>query len=355
MFKILKLLFILIVTNFSNIAYAQSIFPALENEGKETLKIYSSLEESLAKPLITVFQLANRNVEVQYFDLQTLDIYERIIQESDTGEATADLVISSAMDLQVKLTNDGYALRVTPPQAEWPKWAQWQDSAFGLTFEPSVIIYNKTFFKNTSPPANRKDLTNLLNNQNSDLFGKFGTYDIERSGLGFLFLARDIEHDRQIWSLINAMGASGVKLYPNSSSILERVADGRLSLGYNILGSYAKEWAKSNPDIGIILPEDFTVVMTRIALIPNKSSNPIIGEKFLKFLMSEQGQSIMAKDLELPAVHPAIEGENTASAFRDKFGDRLRPISIGPGLVAYLDQIKRARFLKRWNNTLLGE
>ncbi|MFK7903302.1 MAG: ABC transporter substrate-binding protein, partial [Nitratireductor sp.] len=187
MYKILKHILFVFFINYSSIAFAQSVFPAVESEGKTTLKIYSSLEESLAKPLITVFQAANPKVEVRYFDLQTLDIYERVIAESDEGGETADLVISSAMDLQVKLTNDGYALKVNPADAAWPKWAQWQDSAFGLTFEPSVIVYNKPFFGNSTPPNNRKDLTNLLNNQNSDLYGKFGTYDIERSGLGFLF------------------------------------------------------------------------------------------------------------------------------------------------------------------------
>jgi iron(III) transport system substrate-binding protein len=80
-----------------------------------------------------------------------------------------------------------------------------------------------------------------------------------------------------------------------------------------------------------------------------------LGQQLLTFLMSRQGQSIMARDLKLPALHPDITGENTASAFRKKFGARLRPIPIGPGLVAYLDQVKRARFIKRWNKALRGE
>lgn len=338
-----------------DIAHGQSIFPAKSGQSSSVLTVYSSLEENLAEPLIDVFQDQNQNVEIQYFDLQTLDIYERVIEESDGGQNTADLVISSAMDLQVKLANDGYALAVRPTDAQWPSWAKWQDSAFGLTFEPSVIVYNKKKFKDLKPPSNRSELVSLLEDQNSDLFGQIGTYDIERSGLGFLFLARDIEHDRNIWSLVNAMGTSGVKLYPSSASILERVSDGKLSLGYNILGSYAQSWAATNPDLGIILPEDFTVVMSRIALVPKAAKNPELSAHFLRFLMSEQGQRIMAEDLELAAVHPAIKGPNTAFAFREKFGTRLRPISIGPGLVAYLDQVKRARFLERWNSALRGE
>ena len=52
---------------------------------------------------------------------------------------------------------------------------------------------------------------------------------------------------RDIWSVIRAMGAAGVKLYSTSSAILERIADGRFVLGYNILGSYAADWAATQP------------------------------------------------------------------------------------------------------------
>ena len=197
-------------------------------------------------------------------------------------------------------------------------------------------------------------MTNLLTGSDK-FFRRAATYDIERSGFGFLNLARDSEHDRKIWRLVNAMGSSGVKLYSNSSSILERVADGRLALGYNIVGSYAQAWVDKYTDLGIILPEDYTVVMTRIAIVPKLAKQPELGRQLLTFLMSRHGQSIMAKDLKLPALHPDITGDNTVSAFHKKFGARLRPIPIGPGLVVYLDQVKRPRFINRWNKALRGE
>lgn len=192
----------------------------------------------------------------------------------------------------------------------------------------------------------------MLKTQEEHYYGRIATYDVERSGLGFLFLARDREHNRDIWDLIAAFGGAGVKLYSNSSAILDRVADGRFVLGYNILGSYAQSWASRIPDLGIILPEDYTVVMSRIALVPEAAANPELGKEMLAFLMSARGQTIMAQEVKLPALHPEISGENTASAMRQKFGAQLRPISISPGLIVYLDQVKRARFISKWNEAL---
>lgn len=339
----------------ASLASAQTVFPARADISPTILTIYSSLDESVSLPLIQAYQKQFENVEIHYHDLQSLDIYERVIQESDAGQGTADLVLSSAMDLQVKLANDGYAENLGTQMPPWPHWAKWRNSAYGLTFEPSVIVYHKPSFLQIKPPANRAELIKLLSAGDDPLFNRTATYDIERSGLGFLFLARDTEHDRKIWQLVNALGSAGVKLFSNSSAILERVADGRLALGYNILGSYAQAWANKFPDLGIIFPEDYTVVMSRIALVPKEARQPQLGRQMLTFLMSSQGQLIMAQDLQLPALHPEIDGQNTASAFRSKYGARLRPIPIGPGLVAYLDQVKRARFIDRWNKALRGE
>lgn len=335
---------------------AETLFPAINGaQNSDVMKVYSALDEEASKPLIAAFQKENPNVGVIYEDLQSLDIYERIIRETDENNSTADLVISSAMDLQVKLVNDGYAQKIKNSQtSNWPNWAQWRSAAFGLTFEPSVVVYHKPSFAGLVLPQNRSDLAALLKSEEARLYGKIATYDIERSGLGFLFLARDQEHNRAIWDLVKTMGEAGVKLYSNSSAILERVADGRFSLGYNILGSYAQNWVLKNPDLGIIMLKDYTVVMSRIALVPQAAKNANLGKSFLQFLMSEKGQTIMAKDLKLPALNPNVIGENTAAAMRERLGSQLRPITIGPGLIAYLDQVKRAKFFSRWNAALRG-
>ncbi len=335
-------------------AWAGTSFPAKSvSAGAPTLLIYSSLDEAIALPLIEAFQDANPEVAIDYEELQTRDIYERIIQETDDAGVTADFAFSSAMDLQVKLVNDGYAAQLElAASASLPSWAIWRDAAFGVTFEPAVIVYHKPSFAGSEPPRTRAALGSLLKERADSLYGRIGTYDIERSGLGLFFLARDREHNRDIWSLVRAMGATGVKLYSNSSAILERVADGRFALGYNILGSYAESWAVRNPDLGIILPADYTVVMSRIGLVPEAARAPQLGARFLAYLISLEGQRVLARAARLPALHPELEGPNTVSELRHQYGTRLRPVPVGPGLLVYLDQVKRERLIREWNKAL---
>ncbi|WP_275786412.1 ABC transporter substrate-binding protein [Pararhizobium gei] len=331
-----------------------SDFPARSgNVEAPVLTVYSSLDEPLALPMIRGFQAANPDVAVRYDDMLTGEIYDRIVRETDAGQKTADFAFSSAMDLQVKLSNDGYAQRSDLPMSgRWPAWANWRNTAYALTFEPAVFVYHKPSFSKEKPPSTRGEFVDYLRQQGSDVFGKIGTYDIERSGVGFLFMARDQEQFGDIWSVIQAMGAAGVKLYSTSSAILERVSDGRFVLGYNILGSYAADWASRHPDVGIVLPRDYTVVMSRIGLVPQAAAAPDLGRRYLEFFMSKEGQSIMARELQIPAVSPDVAGANTASTMRDLLGAQLRPVPVSPGLMVYLDQVKRARLIARWNEVL---
>jgi iron(III) transport system substrate-binding protein len=333
-----------------------TLFPAVNGDAQaHTLTVYSSLDAPLAKPMIEGFQKANPAVAVRYEELLTVDIYDRIVAETDAKRETADIAFSSAMDLQVKLANDGYAQQSDlPMSARWPRWANWRNTAYALTFEPAVFVYHKPSFKDSAPPATRRQFMDFLEAKGDAVFGRIATYDIERSGVGFMFMSRDQEQFGDIWSVIGAMGAAGVKLYSTSSAILERIADGRFVLGYNILGSYAADWASRDPDVGIVLPRDYTVVMSRIGLVPAAARSPDLGRKYLEYFMSAEGQAVMARELQIAAVNPDVSGENTANTMQANLGAQLRPVPVSPGLMVYLDQVKRTRLIKRWNDALRG-
>lgn len=336
-------------------ASAEPIFFPANNGDQHApiLKIYSSLDEPIAEPIIEGFQKRHPDIAVSYEDMLTGEIYDRIVRETDAGDNTADFALSSAMDLQVKLSNDGYAQRVNLSMSEsWPQWANWRNTAYALTFEPAVFVYHKPSFVDQPPPSSRAELVDFLQKNPEKVHGRIGTYDIERSGVGFLFLARDQEQFGDIWTVIQAMGAAAVKVYSTSAAILERVTDGRFLLGYNILGSYAADWASRNKDVGIILPKDYTVVMSRIGLVPERAARPDFGKLYLEYLMSKEGQTIMAKQLQIPAVSPEVSNGEQLSIMSEISGAQLRPVPVSLGLMVYLDQVKRARLIDRWNEAL---
>lgn len=330
-----------------------TVFPA-PGAGDNTARqmvVYSSLDEPLARPLILAFQDRYPDVTLRYVELLTGDIAARIRAETDAGTPTADLVFSSAMDLTVKLANDGYARAVDLPRAkDWPDWGNWRNMVIALTFEPAVIIYHKPSFPN-GPPDTRAALMAWLDTAPR---GRIGTYDIARSAVGYLFLSRDMEHFADLWPMVDAMGRAGVQIFPTSQDVIDAVNTGDLLLGYNILGSYANDQAARMPDLGLTIPRDYVVIVSRVALVPRSAAAPDLGEAFLDFLMSPAGQTLLAERLRLPPVSLEVAGKIGASAMQPALQATLRPVPVSPGLLAYLDPANRARVLARWNMAIDG-
>ncbi len=324
------------------------VFPALDGEARE-LVVYSSLDSPLARPLIEAFQQTVPDVAVRYEDLLTGEIAARVMQETDVGQPTADLIFSSAMDLTVKLANDGYARKVAVNgTAAWPDWAVWRSMVFALTFEPAVIVYHRPAFPD-GPPDTRAALMDWLATAPK---GAIGTYDIAQSAVGYLFLMRDQEHFADLWPLVRAMGQAGVQTFSTSQDVIDRVNAGTLKLGYNVLGSYAADQAAQLPDLGLALPRDYVVVVSRVALVPKAAASPDLGEAFLEFLLSREGQTILAERLRLPAISLEVAGKDSAGAMQEALGSKLRPVPVSPGLLAYLDAASRAQVLADWNAAL---
>src|SRR5213075_1590764 len=103
--------------------YAQ-VVAAAKKEGK--VVVYSALDAKAAQPLIRDFSALYPDVKVEYNDMNSTELYNRFIAEVASGQGGADVMWSSAMDLQVKLVDEGKALAYKSPEgAKIPSWANY--------------------------------------------------------------------------------------------------------------------------------------------------------------------------------------------------------------------------------------
>ncbi|MEI7805103.1 MAG: ABC transporter substrate-binding protein [Hyphomicrobiales bacterium] len=330
------------------------IVEAANKEGK--VVISSTTDAVAANPLVKDFQALYPGVKVEYSDLNSTELYNRFIAEAAAGSGTADVLWSSAMDLQVKLAADGRALTYASPEIpNLPKWAVWQNQAYGTTYEPITFIYNKRLLPAEDVPADHAALLKLLTAKTDAYKGKITAYDPERSGVGYLFVNEDTKHFPQAWDLFKAFGKSGIKLYTSAGAMMERVTSGEHTIAYGIFGSYALTRSKKDPNLGIVLPKDYTLVMSRVAFISTQAKNPNAAKLFLDYLLSKRGQTLIAGPAELYSLRTDVPGEATATKLAELIGDKIKPIPIGPELLANLDQKKRLDFLKQWQAAMKGQ
>ena len=314
-------------------------FPATGVEA-QVLSILSTTDTSILRPVILGFQTRNPSVSVRYTVANSQEVYAAIHDE----EARYDLVISSAMDLQMKLANDGYAARYRSTLTDaMPDWAHWQDRLFAFAQENVVLIASRAGLNGLPLPQTRRDLIELLRN-NPDVFrGRIGTYNPETSGAGYLFATQDARQSESFWRLAEVMGGLSPRLYTSSNDMITDLKHGRLVLAYNVLGSYAGPRLADDPDATVVELEDYTLTLLRTGLVPVNAAAPHLGGAFLDYMLGTEGRSLVRDKAGLPPIDEKALAE----------GPHLRPMRLDPGLLVFLDRIKRRAFLDEWSSALV--
>jgi len=328
-------------------AYAGTIDTA-RHEGQ--LLIWSAVDAQKVRGLISGFR--------RHYPFLRVDYVEQSAGQLDAGfrdavrrrQPTADLLWSSAMDLQIKLANDNLAQTYRSPEAKYlPDWANWKNQAWGTTAEPIVMVYNRRLIADAAMPRGHAALANLLERRPGGLRGKVATYDLTQSAVGYLYLTQDQEATPNLWRLVRAMGTNGARLFPTAENVMADVAAGRSAIGYNVVGSYALEQAERNPDLGMMVPHDYVLLMSRLAVIPITAPHSAAARLFLDYLLSAEGQSFLAAE-KMPPVRSDVPGPpelRPADA-------NSRAIRVGPALLIGQDQLTRHYILRQWRRAITG-
>jgi ABC-type Fe3+ transport system substrate-binding protein len=316
------------------------------------LLVRGTTDIPLFAPALEGFLAAAPGLRIDYEQWGSNDLYN-LARAACTGDApAADLVISSAVDLQVKLVNDGCAQpHVSARTAILPAAAIWRDELFGVTREPAVMVYNTERVPRWEVPRSRFDLIDLLRRGDGPYAGRVATYDIEDSGLGFLFAFADSQAATTFGGLIEAFGRSGAVATCCSAEIIDGVAEGRWLIAYNVLGSYALARAAEDPRIAVVAPEDYTLMLARAAMIPRSAANPGDAGELVDFLLGPAGRAALART----RLMVDVDGGDDTLQFPGGDDATLRPIALSPVLLLGLDRAKRAQFLELWRATFPTE
>ncbi|MDB9809029.1 MAG: ABC transporter substrate-binding protein [Loktanella sp.] len=313
-------------------------YPAANELG--VFRIISTADLGIFDPILRAFQATQPNLTIEYTVTGTTDLMQAIEVEG----AQFDLAISSAMDLQTKLANDGFA-QTYDGASGLPTWANWRDQVFAFTQEPAVLVVSDAFFDAGEAPRNRDELIEVLRADPERFYGRVGTYDVRTSGFGYLMATQDSRNSDAFWRLMEVMGRLDAQLYCCSGEMIRDVASGKLGLAYNVLGSYAATEMTTTKGFYIIELDDYVNVMLRTSLIPKTAKNTQAAHAMIEFLSRLNQRPDLVEASGLPPIDTDALQANSS----------LRPIRFGPGLLVFMDQLKRRNFLRNWENSLVQD
>ena len=331
----------------------QQIIDAAKKEGK--VAIFSSTNSPNTAPVWADFQKLYPGITVETTDLSSTELYNRFLSQDAAGAHDVDILWSNAMDLQMKLVQDGKALAyASPEKPHIPATAQYNDLIYGVTLDPNVIVYNKRLVPEALVPKTRDDLLRLLTEHRDMFNGKVTTYDVETTGSAYLVATYDAQRWPGYWNLVEAFGKVGTRYYQSAGTMVEMIAAGQYAIGYSFPLPYALFREQQDPNVGHVLPADYTLTLSRVAFIAKGGPHPNASKLFLDYLLSQRGQQLISDKGGLIAVRTDITGPATATEMQRQLGDKLIPIALGPSLVEVLEPRNRLTFLRRWKRGARG-
>ena len=302
--------------------------------GQPTLRVLSSTDTDTFAPILEGFLARNPALNIDYAVAGSADIVTLI----DDCPDCFDVVISSAMDLQLKLANDGVARPLSGLVGN--TGSQWRQSLFGFTLEPATVVINRAAFEGRPVPETRQQLIEALRAEPEHFQGKLGTYDVRLSGLGYLFATQDARTSETFWRLMEVFGNLDAQLYCCSGAMIDDLVRGDLYVAYNVLGSYAATRPDARDRVAIITPSDFATTMMRTVLVLDSTQQEAAATRLVAYLTS----GAWADEDQPGYPLPAIEAADLSV---------LNVVTLEPGLLVYLDRLKRQLFLEAWSSALL--
>lgn len=331
--------------------YLQTI-RAAEDEGR--LVVYSTTDATVAQPLIDDFRSLFPRIDVDYEDQTATELNHRFIAETQLGRAGADVLWSSAMDQQAVLIDRGMALphALLAEGLDLPDWARLGNLGWSTTLEPIAIVHDRRRLSNADVASTHADLLRLLEADPARFDRRIVLYDVEKSGVGFLLATQDARHFPAYWALMAAIGRCRPRFALTAEAMLRAIDNGSALIAYNVLGDYARARAAGSSALGVTLPEDYTLVLSRVMFISRQAAHPNAARLWVDYLMSRRGQRVLADRSRLHAVRDDIDGERSAAALRAELGSRLQPITFDARLGQALAPAAYADFIGRWRQAM---
>lgn len=308
---------------------------------KHVLVVHASNSVQVFRGVLEDFSQLNPGVRLEYTELSTQALYSDTVAraaQAPGAKAGPDLIISSAMDLQTKLVNDGLAQpHVSPETRALPAWANWRDEVFSIGTDPIVMVYDTRRLDAARAPRTRRELLALLQAPDQPLAGRVSTYDVEGSGIGYLAATQDARLDSLAGALLAALGRNRVAVHQSTEDALDKLQRGEITLAYNLLESYTRHRIDQGAPLAIVYPQDYTLMLSRSAIIPQQAPRADLGARLLDYLLSPRGQEMLSRQSGMRPV-----GASVIPAAG------VRPVGLGVGLLVYLDPLKKRHFLDVW-------
>lgn len=263
----------------------------------QILTLYTSEVLTNVNPMIELFKRANPNVNVQVFRSGTGEVVTRLRAELEAGNPQADLIWVADEAFFRELAAAG---RLRPSRVISPgfpvKFAYQGGRYYEVRLLYNVIAVNTRKLGSLPEPRTWRDLLkpeyrDLLVMPNPNFSGAalstLGTLS-QRFGFGFF----------------EQLQRNGLKVEKSNPILQQKLAEGQY--GVAITTDFGiRALIRQGAPLKAIYPRDGAILVPTPIGILNSSRNPVLAERFVRFLLSPEAQALFAQQGYIPVISSA--------------------------------------------------
>ena len=257
---------------------------------QQKLFVYTSMKESMIGGLKTAFMKKHPDIKIDFQSAGAGKLMAKIAAERESGKILADVLWTSEVPDFYQLKGQDVLMKYMPIEMKslinpLPD----HDGSFtAVRLGTLGIAYNTRHVKEA--PKSWDDL------KKPAFKGAFGIANPALSGTAYMSVA--VLSKTFGWGYFEALRANGAKMGKGSGQVVDDTASG------DLLGSLAVDYitldkVDKGANLAMVFPPEMLVIPSPIAIFKN-TPNPDAAKKFVDFVLSKEGQTIIAEDGTLP-------------------------------------------------------
>ncbi|WP_333825598.1 ABC transporter substrate-binding protein [Pinisolibacter sp.] len=265
-------------------------FQALPARAEEKLYVYTSMKESLIGELKKSFVAKHPDVKMDYQSAGAGKLMAKLAAERESGKVLADIPWTSEVPDFYQLKEQGVLQPYVPKEisALVNPLPEYDGSFTAVRLGTLGVAYNTRLVKEA--PKSWADVGG------PSFKGAFGIANPALSGTAYMSVSLLVKQFG--WGYIESLRANGAKMGKGSGQVVDDTASG------DLLGSLAVDYitldkVDKGATLALVYPSEMLVIPSPIAIIKG-SPNTEAAKKFVDFVLSKEGQAIIAKEGTLP-------------------------------------------------------
>lgn len=265
----------------------------LSVQAQDILTLYTSQPNKDAQMTVDAFEAANPDIEVEWVRDGTTKLMTKLRAELSSGVVKPDvLLIADSVTMESMVSDDYLYSYMSPNRNQYEKSLYSENGYYyGTKLITSGIVRHK------KAPQHPTDWLDLVKPEYKNQVAMPSPL---YSGAALIHLATLTDDKSLGWNFYQQLHTNKAMAQGGNGGVLKAVASGTKPYGVIVDFLAIREAAKGSP-IEFIFPKTGVSMVTEPVAIMKEAKNKAAAKRFVDFLLSKQGQSLVLKQGYLPA------------------------------------------------------